>query len=81
MTLLLVANVVNLGADLDAMGAALALLTGGSTALYTLLFGVICIVLEVALSYPRYASVLKWTTPSLFSYVAVATVVFFLTLF
>ena len=74
VTLLLVANVVNLGADLGAMGAALALLTGGSTALYTLLFGVICIALEVALSYPRYAAVLKWTTLSLFSYVAVVAV-------
>ena len=74
VTLLLVANVVNLGADLGAMGAALALLTGGNTALYTLLFGVICVVLEVVLSYPRYASVLKWTTLSLFSYVAVVAV-------
>ncbi len=74
VTLLLVANIVNLGADLGAMGAALALLTGGNTALYTLLFGVLCVVLEVALSYPRYASVLKWTTLSLFSYVAVVAV-------
>ena len=72
--LLLVANVVNLGADLSAMGAALALLVGGSGALYTLLFGVACVVIEVALNYPRYASVLKWTTLSLFSYVAVVVV-------
>ena len=39
VSLLLVANVINLGADLSAMGAALALLIGGSTALYTLGFG------------------------------------------
>jgi Mn2+/Fe2+ NRAMP family transporter len=73
--LLLVANTVNLGADLSAMGASLAVLEGGNAGLYTLMFGAVCIVLEVALSYPRYASVLKWTTLSLFTYVAVVIVV------
>jgi NRAMP (natural resistance-associated macrophage protein)-like metal ion transporter len=72
--LLLVANVVNLGADLSAMGAALVLLTGGNPVLYTLLFGIVCVVLEVALSYERYAAILKWTTLSLFTYVAVVIV-------
>lgn len=74
VTLLLIANIVNLGADLSAMGAALKLLTGGSGTLYTLFFGIVCIVLEVGLSYPRYASILKWTTLSLFSYFAVVAV-------
>lgn len=74
VSLLLIANVVNLGADLSAMGAALQLMTGGSAALYTLLFGIICVVIETLLSYPRYASVLKWTTLSLFTYVAVVLV-------
>ena len=74
VTLLLVANIVNLGADLGAMGAALQLLIGGPEQLYTLLFGVVCIVLEVWLNYPRYAAVLKWGTLSLFSYVAVVFV-------
>ena len=72
--LLLVANIVNLGADLGAMGAALALLLGGNGALYTLMFGAICVVIEVALNYARYASLLKWTTLSRFSYVAVVMV-------
>ena len=74
VSLLLVANIINLGADLSAMGAALQLLTGGNAGLYTVMFGIICIVLEVALSYPRYAAVLKWTTLSLFTYVAVVVV-------
>ena len=74
VSLLLIANVVNLGADLSAMGAALALLAGGNAGLYTLMFGIICIVLEVWLSYPRYASVLKWTTLTLFTYVGVVMV-------
>ena len=74
VALLLIANIINLGADLGAMGAALDLLIGGPGQLYTLLFGVVCIVLEVWLSYPRYAAILKWTTLSLFSYVAVVFV-------
>jgi NRAMP (natural resistance-associated macrophage protein)-like metal ion transporter len=74
VSLLLIANIINLGADLSAMGAALTLLTGGNAALYTLLFGIVCIVLEVGLSYPRYAAILKWTTLSLFTYVAVVAV-------
>jgi NRAMP (natural resistance-associated macrophage protein)-like metal ion transporter len=72
--LLLIANVVNLGADLGAMGAALSLLLGGSGAFYTLMFGVICVVVEVRLNYARYASLLKWTTLSLLSYFAVVMV-------
>src|SRR6476659_8491215 len=74
VSLLLIANVVNLGADLSAMGAAMALLVGGNGGLYTLLFGILCIGLEVGLSYPRYASALKWTTLSLFTYVGVVLV-------
>jgi len=74
VSLLLVANVINLGADLAAMGEVLALVIGGNGALYTLLFGIVCVVLEVGLSYPRYAAVLKWTTLSLFTYVGVVLV-------
>jgi NRAMP (natural resistance-associated macrophage protein)-like metal ion transporter len=74
VSLLLVANVVNLGADLSAMGASLALLAGGNAGFYTFMFGILCIVLEVGLSYPRYAAALKWTTLSLFTYVAVVLV-------
>ena len=72
--LLLVANIVNLGADLAAMGAAVGLLIGGPLWLYTLLFGAFCVIVEVWLSYERYASVLKWATLSLFAYVAVVIV-------
>ena len=69
--LLLVANVINLGADLGAMGAAVVLLLGGSAKLYTVAFGVLCVVAEIVLSYAVYAGVLKWLTLSLFAYVAV----------
>lgn len=71
VVLLLVANVINLGADLGAMGAALRLLLGGSARLYTVGFGILCVVAEIFIHYETYASVLKWLTLSLFAYVAV----------
>ena len=75
VVLLLVANVINLGADLGAMGAAARLLLGGSDRLYTVGFGILCVVAEVFISYAVYAGVLKWLTVSLFSYVAVVLTV------
>lgn len=57
--LLMVANIINLGADLSAMGAALQLLMGGHAALYTLGFGIVCVVLEIMLPYARYAAILN----------------------
>ena len=71
VALLLIANVINLGADLGAMGAAFALIVPGPVLPVTIAFGVISIVLEVFVSYERYAAVLKWATLSLFSYFAV----------
>ena len=73
--LLLIANVINLGADLGAMGAALRLLLGGSDRLYTVGFGILCVVAEVFISYPAYSGALRWLTLSLFSYVAVVLTV------
>lgn len=69
--LLIVANVFNLGADLGAMGAALKLILGGPALVYTVLFGLICVIAEIFIPYDRYAGFLKWATLSLFSYVAV----------
>jgi NRAMP (natural resistance-associated macrophage protein)-like metal ion transporter len=69
--LLLVANIINLGADLGAMGAALGLLIGGPDHLYAVVFAVVCVLLETYMSYARYAAVLKWATLCLFAYVAV----------
>ncbi len=72
--MLVVANVINLGADLGAMAESLALLLPGPTLVYVLLFGVISVVLEVGMSYTSYSRVLKWTTLSLFAYVGVVFV-------
>jgi NRAMP (natural resistance-associated macrophage protein)-like metal ion transporter len=75
VTLLLVANVINLGADLGAMGSAVTLLVGGNSRLYTVGFGIVCVVAEVFLSYALYSGFLKWLTLSLFAYVAVVLAV------
>ena len=75
VSLLLVANVINIGADLGAMGAALKLIVGGPALAYVALFAVITVLLEVFTRYSRYVSVLKWLTLSLFAYVGVAFVV------
>lgn len=74
VALLLIANVINLGADLSAMGAAVQLLAGGSIGLYTVLLGLLCAGLEIFISYRRYAAILKWTTLSLFAYIGVIAV-------
>ena len=73
--LLLLANIVNLGADLGAMGDALRLLVGGSAHLYVIVFAVACAALEIFSSYQRYVAVLKWSTLSLFAYVLTVLVV------
>jgi NRAMP (natural resistance-associated macrophage protein)-like metal ion transporter len=68
--LLLVANIINIGADLGAMGAALQLLVGGPLLVYVIGFAVISVLLEVFVRYSRYVSVLKYLTLSLLAYVA-----------
>jgi Mn2+/Fe2+ NRAMP family transporter len=73
--LLLIANAINLGADLGGMGDALKLLIGGSAKLYVVLFAVGCATLEIFSSYNRYVAILKWSTLSLFAYVATVLVV------
>ncbi len=75
VALLLVANIINLGADLGAMGDALGLLLGGPVKLYVVAFAVGCALLEVFLRYENYVRVLKWTAVSLFAYVATALAV------
>jgi len=69
--LLLIANTINIAADIAAMGEALRLLLGGSAHLYSVAFGVLCLGLQVFLRYAAYVRYLKWLTLALLSYVAV----------
>jgi NRAMP (natural resistance-associated macrophage protein)-like metal ion transporter len=73
--LIVVANTINLGADLGGMGAAVHLLIGGPTLLYVVLIGVASMLLEIFVRYSRYVSVLKWLTLVLLAYVATVFVV------
>jgi NRAMP (natural resistance-associated macrophage protein)-like metal ion transporter len=72
IALLFVANTINIGADLSAMGAAAKLAVGGSQHVYTVLFALACLLSTVFIPYHRYVAVLKWLTFSLFAYVGIA---------
>jgi NRAMP (natural resistance-associated macrophage protein)-like metal ion transporter len=72
--MLLVANTINVAADLAAMGQSLQLVIGGPAHLYAVFFGVVSLALEIYLPYRRYVNLLKWLTLVLFAYVAVALV-------
>jgi NRAMP (natural resistance-associated macrophage protein)-like metal ion transporter len=69
--LLVVANTINIAADIGAMAEAVRLLAGGHVVPYIIGFGVLCIVGQVYFSYERTVRILKWLTLALFSYVAV----------
>ena len=73
--LLVIANTINLGADLGAMAAGLKLVIGGPQLLYVALFGAVSGLLQVFVRYARYVFFLKWLTLALFAYVGVAVVV------
>ncbi len=73
--LVLIANIINLGADIGAMGDVVTLLVGGPALLYAVLFAAVSAGLETLLPYARYARVLKWMTLALFAYVATVFVV------
>jgi len=70
VALLFVANTINIGADVAAMGAAAKLVAGGNEHAFTILFALISIVLQMFIPYKRYARFLTVLTLSLFSYVA-----------
>ncbi|MHC2254340.1 NRAMP (natural resistance-associated macrophage protein)-like metal ion transporter [Bradyrhizobium embrapense] len=70
VTLLFIANTVNIAADLSAMADATRLLIGGPAILYVVLFGVTSVAAQIFMNYHRYVAVLKWLTLSLFAYVA-----------
>jgi NRAMP (natural resistance-associated macrophage protein)-like metal ion transporter len=69
--LLVVANTINIAADIGAMGESVKLLAGGWQPLYVLAFGGLCIATQIYFSYERTVRILKWLTLALFAYVAV----------
>ena len=60
----------NIAADIGAMGAALELLIGGNAHWYGATFGILSVVLQVFIPFPKYAPILKALTLALLAYVA-----------
>src|SRR5260221_137313 len=77
VALLLIANVINLGADIGAMGCAVQIVIGGPALFYSLVFGLLSVLAAIAVPYKSYAEYLKWSTLVLFVYPATALVVKF----
>ena len=69
--LLLVANTLNIAADIAAMAEALRLLLGGSAHVYAVTFGLASLALQIFMPYRSTVRWLKWLTLSLLAYVAV----------
>ena len=65
---LFVANVINLGADIGAIGAAVHLLVGGSATLYSILFGLAALALMIVAPFRHYTRFLKGLTLCLLAY-------------
>ncbi|MES1156785.1 MAG: divalent metal cation transporter [Alphaproteobacteria bacterium] len=75
VALLFIANTVNIGADLAAMGAAARLMMGWNQHLLTVALALVSLTLQVLVPYHSYVRVLKWLTLALFAYVGVVFVV------
>ena len=73
--LLAAANVINIGAEVGALGAASALIIHIPVAVLMIAFTGLILTLEIVVSYRRYAKVLKWLTISLAAYPITALLV------
>ena len=69
--LLFVANTINLGADIGAMGQAVTLIVGGPPFVWTVVVAIVALTLLIMLSFRSYARILKYLTLSLFAYAGV----------
>ncbi len=73
--LLLIANILNIAADIAAMGEVAQLVTGINRRIMTLVFVLATLGLQIFVPYHRYVNFLKWLTLSLLAYAAVLFVV------
>jgi NRAMP (natural resistance-associated macrophage protein)-like metal ion transporter len=72
---LLIANTLNIGADLAGMADAAQMLTGIDSHIYVVVFGVAIAVAIVMFRYYQIANILKWLALTLFAYVITALVI------
>ncbi len=75
LTLLLVANVINIGADLGAMAESATMLLGFPHWVWLIVITIFSLLLQVLVPYKKYANVLKYLTLSLLAYIVTAFVV------
>lgn len=71
VALLLIANILNIAADVAAMGEVAELVSGFSRHLMTVFFVLATLLLQIFVPYHRYVVFLKWLTLSLLAYAAV----------
>ena len=69
---LLIANTINVGADLSGMADAAQMLTGINSHIYVVIFGVAITYATVCFRYHQIATVMKWLAAVLFAYVITA---------
>lgn len=68
VALVVIANTINIGADIGAMASAAQLLVPAPFILLTLLFTVVILLLEIFTSYRTYSKILKWLAITLLAY-------------
>ena len=73
--LVVVANTINIGADLGAMAATTQLFVDVPFALLAVIYAVIIVLLVIFVSYKRYAKILKWLAVALLAYPITAILV------
>jgi NRAMP (natural resistance-associated macrophage protein)-like metal ion transporter len=75
VALLVIANTINIGADIGAMVASFQLLVPINFAFGAVALTVAMLLLEVLFSYHRYAKILKWLTVSLLAYIVTGVII------
>lgn len=75
VSLLIIANIANIGADIGAMAASLQMLVNVNFITAAVGFAVIMILLEIFVPYEKYFQILKWLSVILFAYIITAIII------
>lgn len=75
ISLLVIANTINIGADIGAMVASFQLLIPVNFYFGAIVLALIMMLLEITISYHKYAKFLKWLTLSLFAYIITGIII------
>lgn len=75
VTLLAIANVINIGADLGAMASAGQLIIGIPFIFWLVGIAILIVILEIAITYKVYAKFLKYMALTLFTYIITAFII------